>query len=215
MSQDELDDLTPLTITSIAVDKKRRIHVLTTADKWFMFDEVARRWAQWILPGNAVGTRLACIVSGVVNAACTGGIYAYDETSAVDVLFGATTGCPLGFDMASLNFANVSGVKRLYLLQLRGTYKGPHNLTGTISASDSNPSAADVDVSITPDPTKPYVIDLYVGKLEEASSWAISLDADFTALSPGDSFELDVIGAEVGVDGRAGINRSVQEMSQD
>jgi hypothetical protein len=212
-SQDYIDTLTGKTITAMAVDSKQRLHVLTNSTDWFVYDQIAKRWSRWILPAT-VFAKYATVSNGVVYFQDNQCVGFYDTSLFHDTITGDDFGTPLGFTMASLNFANVTGCKRLRQLQLRGKYKDTHNLAVSISYPDQNPNAVTTTMQLyTPDPTKPYVIDLYPA-VEESSSYGLVVDADFTGIEvPGDSFELDVIGALVAVDSRSGINRSTQQIS--
>jgi len=210
ISKDYKDDFEAVTVTSMAVDKKQRLAVLVGSGVAYVFDYVSGRWSRWILPDTSI--RLACIKDGQFNFSSATGVLYYDPALTHDDIASTVTGCPLGFTMASLSFGNVTGLKAVWQFQLRGEYKGEHSLVGTISYSDENATTPDTDLAITPDPTKPYVID-FEPTTDFASSYTLEVDADFTGVSvPGDSLTLDVIGAEVGVDSRSGINRSTQEM---
>jgi len=212
-SQDYIDTLTGKTITAMAVDSKQRLHVLTNSTDWFVYDQIAKRWSRWILPAT-VFAKYATVSNGVVYFQDNQCVGFYDTSLFHDTITGDDFGTPLGFTMASLNFANVTGCKLLRQLQLRGKYKDTHSLAVSISYPDQNPNAATTMMQLyTPDPERPYVIDLYPAA-EESSSYGLVVDADFTGIEvPGDSFELDVIGALVAVDSRSGTNRSTQQIS--
>ncbi len=212
-SRDMIDSLDGRTVTALAVDSKQRLYVLTNTTDMFSFDQISRRWSRWLI-GSATNIKLATISNGTLHIQNNACVSYYDTTLARDIIAGVETGCPLGFTMASLNFGNVAGVKKVRLFQLRGQYKDTHKLQVTVGYPDQNATSPTTTMQLfTPSSTKPYVLDFYP-KTEEASSYSLVVDASFSGVTtPGNSFELDMLAAQVAVDGRAGINKSTQQIS--
>jgi hypothetical protein len=97
-------------------------------------------------------------------------------------------------------------------MQLIGAYKGPHNLNAVLSYPDDDPDNPTVfpdpaDSPYTPDPTAPYLIAINP-MVEQASSYGVRVFADFDGIEePGNSFELELVSAEVGVDSGSGLDK--------
>lgn len=210
LSEDYVDSFTGKTVSAMDVDEKQRLYVATNSTDLFVYDQIAKRWSRWIVY-DATNPKLLAVNQGTMHYQSQACVAYYDTASAIDSTPTGISGCPLGFTLSSLQFGNVTGVKAVRQFQLRGKYKGSHRLVTVITYPDQNPTHGTTTATITPDPAKPYVIDVYP-LTEEASSYALAVDAVFLLPeAAGDSFELDVIGALVGIDGRAGINRSTQE----
>lgn len=217
LSKDFIDTFNLFQVTAMALDNKQKLHVATGTGVYLVYDAISQVWSRFI-PGDAPA-RLLTAVNGVAtyqSGTCvaqyqTDGIY-YD---AIEPSGGHVPITP-GFTVSSLNFANVAGVKLCRLIQLRGTWKGPHNVLVTVSYPDQNPiQSSTVMAPFTPDPTKPYVIDCYPG-IEEASSYGLDVQTSFAGVTPGtegNTFELDVFSAEVAIDSRTGVSKSVQQAS--
>ena len=194
----------------MAVDAQQRLFVATGTTDLFAYDQVAKRWSRWIV-NDPLPIRLLAVNSGTLVAQSNDCVSYYNTSSQIDIFPATIAAAPLGLTLASLNFANVTGVKLVRQFQVRGQYKGSHILRTVITYPDQNQIHGTTTATITPDPTKPYVIDVYP-LTEEASSYGLSIDAVFLLPeAAGDSFEIDVIGALVAIDGRAGINLSTQQ----
>jgi hypothetical protein len=89
-------------------------------------------------------------------------------------------------------------------MQLIGTYRGPHQLNIQLGyPQTSRPTT--VYQPKTPDPSKPYVVS-FAPKYPVTPSFRLRAYATFTDIeTPGASFELELVAAEVGIDRRPGM----------
>jgi hypothetical protein len=89
-------------------------------------------------------------------------------------------------------------------MQLLGTYKGPHNLNVTLSYPDEI-SQVPTEFTWTPSPADEYIYS-FNPEVEQSSTYHVVISADFDGIAaPADSFELEMLSSEVGI--QPGINR--------
>lgn len=206
LSHNLLDTLTG-SVIGLAVDKDQRLFVLQEDSKTIcVYDGVPQCWYEWVSPtfGSLLSTYngQACYQDAQnVNVVTSG--------ATADVVGGATTGIP-GPDItaADMIFGNVRGLKRVWEFQGVGTYRGPHNSNVILSyPEDSVPDS--IYAPFTPDPDEPYIIP-FNPKQEEASTYKVRIYPDFTGvISPGATFSLEMISAQVGLD-PIGLNKRPQ-----
>jgi hypothetical protein len=101
-----------------------------------------------------------------------------------------------------LLFAQARAVKQCWAMQITGTYRGPHQLNAVISYTDDTGQAPTTFGPFTPSSSVPYVYEINP-KVEEASSYLVRVYG--TPTGTGNSFSLELIGCEVGVDTRQGV----------
>jgi hypothetical protein len=87
-------------------------------------------------------------------------------------------------------------------MQITGTYRGPHQLNAVISYTDDTGQTPTTFGPFTPSSTAPYVYEINP-KVEEASSYLVRVYGTPTGST--NSFSLELIGCEVGVDTRQGV----------
>ncbi len=79
-----------------------------------------------------------------------------------------------------------------------GTILGAHQINIELSYPDADQPTTTFDPK-TPDPSKPYIIS-FNPKVQLTSSYALRVFATFTDIDePGNSFELEMVSAEVGL----------------
>jgi hypothetical protein len=116
-----------------------------------------------------------------------------------------TFGIAPDITLAPLNFGNVRGLKRCWEFQAVGTYLGPHRLNIVLSYPEDDQPPTIYNPFVV-SPTAPYVYP-FNPLQEEASQFGIRLYADFVGVgSPGLTFALEMISAQVGMDS-VGLNK--------
>lgn len=204
------DTLAGLTVTGMEVDAKQRLHVATGTQVWMVYDQVVQEWYRWApATNNAI---LPAVLDGEVCFQGLSAVWLYDPSIFYDDV--ATVVVPVALDVtiAAMNFGNVRGLKAVWEMQIVGEYKAPHNLNAVLSYPDDDPDNPTVfpapeDAPYTPDPDAPYLMAINP-MIEQAASYGLRVFADFEGITePGDSFELELIGCEVGLDSTSGIDK--------
>lgn len=191
-------------ITGLTVDADQLLHVCTGSDQWFVYDQVVDVWTEYALPTAAL---LATTTNGLVAFQDANRVFVYDPTSWSDYDGTTRYGCPPDVTLADVNFGTVRGLKSVWELQLIGTYKGPHRQNIEVSYPDEYQEPTTTFDPFIPDPDAPYIVP-FNPMVEEAAAYGIRFYADFVGVdSPGDSFEIELITAEVGVDHKTGATK--------
>lgn len=194
-----------LTITGLAIDENQRLHVATGTNGWFVYDQVVQLWSFWT-PATS-SAKFPAVLGGRIAFQDNANVWVYDTGSFADNLGGTLFGCPPDVTLSSLNFANVRGLKSVWAMQLVGKYKGAHRLNAILSYPDDDPANPTTFGPFTPDGALPYLMEINP-MVEQASSYGLRVYADFVGVtSPADSFELELISCEVGVESRSGLNK--------
>jgi hypothetical protein len=185
-------------ITDLAVDSNQRLCVANGTNQIFVYDPIPKVWYTWTVPNP------------VIKLTSWLGSFTYQDASSVMQQFGGfcdntASGqfpyCP-DVTLALLLFAQARAVKQCWGLQIVGTFQGPHNLNASISYPDDQGEPPTSFGPFTPTNAVPYVYEINP-KVEEASSYLVRVFGTPTAT--GNSFSLELIGAEVGVDSRQGV----------
>ena len=197
LSEPVKDSLTG-SITDIQVDTLQRLVVANGTSTLFVYDPIPRMWYTWTVPNPVIKltTWLGTITYQDASAVMQQAAGTYHDTTGS----GAAPYCP-DITLALLLFAQARAVKQCWGLQLVGTYQGPHSLNAVISYPDDPGEAPTSFGPFVPDPSAPYVYEINP-KVEEASSYLVRVFG--TPTSTGNSFSLELIGAEVGADGKQG-----------
>ena len=205
LSQPVVDTLTS-DVVGLAVDKHQRLAVLQSDSSGYqlhVFDSAPNAWYQWRLP--TAGLLLATI-DGEFAYQDDSRVVAIAPGAAADDINGATAAIAPDVLIASLQPGNVRGLKRVWEMQLVGTYLGPHSLTIDLSYPGDD-ADADTFGPFAADPAHPYVY-AFNPSQEEASSYAIRVRASFPGVDPpGRSFALELLSLQVGMDVGVGLNK--------
>jgi hypothetical protein len=201
LSEPVKDDL--VTVTGMAVDQNQRLAVTNGSATLFVFDPVPACWYKWNLP------------SAVSKLTTFQGEFAYQDTARVlqqvpgeylDVTVGGANH-PITPDLtlAGISFAQTRAVKQVWEMQLIGEYKGPHKLNAVISYPDDFSESPTSFGPYSPSSTAPYLIAINPA-IEEAGQYGLRVFASFEGIdTPGNSFSLELVSCEVGVDRRQGV----------
>ena len=204
LSQPVQDALQTTTISGLTVDADQRLHVCTASQQWFVYDQVIDCWFEYELPFFAL---LPATLSGVAAFQDLNRVFAYDTSSFTDYDGTDRTAIAPDVTLSSINFNTVRGLKSVWEMQLVGTYKGPHRLNIELSYPDEYEEPTTTFDPFTPDPSAPYIVP-FNPMVEEAASYGIRFFADFEGVEdPGDSFEVELITAEVGIDRKTGATK--------
>jgi hypothetical protein len=190
-------------IIGMSVDADQLLHVVTQ-NTWWVYDQIANVWTQYVLPTPVA---LVSQVAGNINFQDANRAWQADPDSFVD--FDGTTSFAIPPDatLASINFSTVRGLKTVWEFQLIGTYKGQHRVNIVVTYPDEYNEPPTTFGPFTPDPSAPYVI-AFNPRIEEAASYGVRVFVDFVGVTePGDSFEFELITAEVGVDRKVGVTK--------
>jgi hypothetical protein len=210
-SQTAQDTLKDKVISGMAIDKHQRLFIAYGNEDLSIYDQIVGMWInKWEFPTANIG--LLASLDGEIAFQDDERIWLADPEIFYDDLAGEKNGIQLDITFSSFQFANVRGLKSVWEMQLVGDYKGPHNLNAVISYPDDDPDNPTVfpdpdDGPYTPDPSLPYLMAINP-MIEQASSYGLRVFADFEGIEePGDSFELELISCEVGMDTSVGINK--------
>lgn len=188
------------TVVAMAVDDRQRLFVADGAAHLFVYDMVSLIWARYDIPS---ATSLLTNYQGVMSYQDTGFVLR-QGTGFADVRGAGLVAIPMQFNLDSISFGTIRNWKRLWALQLVGKYLGPHNLHVELTSPDmyGDPTST---YDFTPSPSKPYVYE-FNPLDEEASTWQLLVATNFDGIAtPGNSCVIELIGAELGVEG--GISR--------
>jgi len=202
LSHDVLDSLsTP--IVDLALDEQQRLFVLQESGPIMVYDGVPAAWYAWQAPTTGV---LLANYSGQVAYQDAATVNVVTPGQAADIIVGVRTGIAPDITLAPLNLGNVRGLKRVWEFQAVGTYLGPHRINVVLSY----PEDVQADTVFGPFPALagvPYVYP-FNPLLEEAAQFGIRIYADFVGVgTPGLTFALEMISAQVGMDGSVGLKK--------
>ncbi len=204
--QDTVDATTP--ITAMTIDEKQRLHVAYGVGFLSVYDQVVQMWSsRWTLPLSTA--EFLATVEGQVALQEQNRVWLADPLSFVDMFTGSPVAISLDVQTYVINFQNVRGLKAVWEMQLVGNYKGPHKLNAVISYPDDDPDNPTTFGPYTPDPALPYLLAINP-MIEQASAYAVRVFASFEGIDVqtiGDTFELELISCEVGIDGTVGLNK--------
>jgi hypothetical protein len=197
LSHPVIDALTG-TVTGMCLDSEQKLYIQqdgTDASKVIVYDHVPGVWGVVACP---TPPRLIATYAGQFTYQDTGTVNVTVDGAVNDQIAGVTYGIAPDLTFQSLSFANVRGLKMIWGLQLVGQYLGAHRVNIVISYPDDG-YPDQVIPPFTPDPTKPYIIPFYLDN-EEVTTFELRVYADFVGVvTPGASFSLELIGAEIGV----------------
>lgn len=204
LSQAIQDELASATVTALAIDQKQRLFVMVGTARVYMFDQVSNCWSIWRLPGAAA---LGAAWRGQLayqDLAEPGHVAVHTPGVFADSIGGALTAIAPDITLAGVSLAGVRSYKRVWAIQLVGTYKGPHRLNAVISYPDEDQDPTTYG-PFTPDPDEAYVFEINPDP-EEASTFGLRVFVDFVGVeTPGNSFTFELVSFEVGLE--QGINR--------
>ncbi len=201
----------------MTIDKHQRLIVANGTSRLAVFDQIVGMWINdWSLPTS--NAHFLATLNGEPVFQDNSHVWLYSPSIFYDELDGVKVGIPLDVTFSSFQFSNVGGLKCVWEFKLIGDYKGPHHLNAILSYPDDDQQGPDTfpdpaDGPFTPDPSKPYLYAINPQTNEEASSYGLRVFADFDGIEvPGDSFELEVISVEVGVDSSVGLSKLPDNM---
>jgi hypothetical protein len=202
LSQPVQNDLTATSVlTGLSIDNNQRMYATDNAGNMFVWDQISGTWWTWRLPAPS---SLLATWRGAPVYQDTVYVMPQVSTTRFDTRGAARTGCPPLYDLADLDFGTVRAFKCLWEMQLLGTYKGPHNLNVTLSYPDEI-SQVPTEFTWTPSPDDEYIYS-FNPEVEQSSTYHVVISADFDGIaSPADSFELEMLSSEVGI--QPGLNR--------
>jgi hypothetical protein len=189
-------------ITGMAINSDQRLAVTTVTGSVFVYDQVTEGWWEWTMQAVPVapavfGGELAILDLGGYTMLQTPGVF-------LDNRGGSTFPIVPDITFSSLNFGTVRAFKCLWAMQIVGEYKGPHRLNVIMTYPDDDHGPT-VFGPWTPDPAKLYIFEVNP-MFEEASSYGVRIYCDFVGVvTPGNSFTLELLSCEIGLE--PGINR--------
>lgn len=201
------EDLDVQNITDMAVDKAQRLHVTVGNGDMFVYDQVVNAWNKYLLPSDSA--RFLTTIDGQIAYQDDLAVSVYTPGQFLDIIDGSEFVIPPYVKLADISFASIRNFSHTWAFQAIGQYKGPHRLNARVSYPDQAGALPTVYNPYTPVTGAPYLVQFNPDP-EECSLFEIELWADFEGVeTPGDSFELDLIAAEVGIDLQGGINESL------
>lgn len=191
-------------ISGLAVDGQQRLLVTTGSDTHIrVFDPVPREWYVWRMP-----TAPDLIANYLGQPTYQDGALVLQQTEAgfTDVYGAFQTPVALDVTLASLSFAAVRAVKRLWEAQIIGRRNGACNINAEISYPDDAPGE-----TTTFGPTlltnQPLLLAINP-MIEQASTFGIRIFGSYEGVAvPGRCFSLEMLSCEVGLAGRMGVGR--------
>lgn len=214
LSQPLVDELSGAAITSMAVDDKQRLCVAVGSARLYVFDQVAGCWLIWRIPAAAV---LVTSWQGLLtyqDTQATSNVVVYNPNATFDAIGGLGTAIALDIQLASINFAGVRSFKRCWAIQIVGQHRDAHRLNVVVSYPDDD-MADTTYPPFVPDPSLAYVYEVNPDP-EEATTFNVRLFVDYNdpgILSPGDSFVLELLSFEVGLESGIGRLPSTKRIS--
>jgi hypothetical protein len=193
------DDLTGA-VCGLALDASQRLYIQQTgSSELLVYDHVPGIWGGLVLPTPPV---LIASNQGRLLYQDTAVVSAQTPGATADVVNGVTYGIAPDITFASVSFVGVRGLKMIWGLQLVGQYLGAHRINIVISYPDDG-YPDQIVPPFTPAAGQPYVIPFYLMN-EEVTSFGLRVFADFVGVpTPGASFSLEMLAAEVGVEGKS------------
>ena len=190
-------------VTGLAIDKDQRLVIQqANSPTLCIWSTILKTWFLWNEPTQGL---LLTTYQGQAAYQDTGTVNVITPGQVADLIAGTTYGIAPDITFASIAFSTQRSTKMVWELQAIGEYLGPHRLNIVLSYPDTTEPDT-VFKPFIPDPTKPYVVP-FNPMVEEATNYGLRIYADFVGVgSPGRSFTLELIGAEVGVE-RSGINK--------
>lgn len=199
----DVQDTLAAPIVDLALDAQQRLFVLQETGPIMVYDGIPAAWYAWSVPTTGV---LLSSYQGQVAYQDAATVNALVPGAAVDTIAGTPSGIAPDITLAPLNLGNVRGLKRVWEFQAVGTYLGPHRVNVVLSyPEDTVPD--DVFDPFTPGAGVPYVLPFNPTE-EAAAQYGIRIFADFVGIgSPGATFALEMISAQVGVEAGVGLSK--------
>ena len=199
----DVQDTLAAPIVDLALDSQQRLFVLQETGPIMVYDGIPAAWYAWNVPTTGV---LLSSYQGQVAYQDAATVNALVPGAVVDTIAGTPSGIAPDITIAPLNLGNVRGLKRVWEFQAVGTYLGPHRVNVVLSyPEDDWPDTA--YEPFVPGASDPYVIP-FNPDFEEASQYGIRIYADFVGIgSPGATFALEMVSAQVGADESVGLNK--------
>jgi hypothetical protein len=194
-------------ISGLEFDGKQRLIMLAGDSRIRVFDTIAKEWSAWRPPSVP---DLITIYQGQPTYNDSAFVLQQQDNAIVDTRDAAETTVAIDATFASLSFAAVRAVKRLWEVQIIGVVNGACNINATISYPDDNPT--DVAEVTTFGPT---LLDTAGSMLlainpsiEDAATFDIRIWGSYGGiLVPGRCFSLEMLSCEVGVDQGQGVRK--------
>jgi hypothetical protein len=183
-------------VTGLAVDVKQRLFVATGTNDLFVYDMISSIWSDYVLSDSV---SLVCNYKGFATIQDSGFVSS-QTTGYTDIRNDIKSGIGMDATLADISFAKVKNWCRVWAIQLLGKYKGPHNITITVTEPDEADGTFVTTFNWTPSATKPYNYEINL-KNEQASTFGIRIVVDFKGVSnPSQSCILEMLGASVGLE---------------
>lgn len=201
LSHDVQDSLSSA-VTGLSLDQAQRLFVLQASGPIMVYDGIPAAWYEWNTPTTGI---LLSTYKGqaVYQDAATVNVVVPGQ--AADVIAGTTTGIAPDITLADLNIGNVRGLKRVWEFQAVGEYLGPHRVNVVLSYPGIPNEPDTVFAPFTPAAGEPYVLPFNPTQ-ETADSYGLRIYADFVGIgSPGKTFALEMVSAQVGMDSGVGL----------
>jgi hypothetical protein len=197
------DSLSLATVMGMAIDKDQKFAVALagTPGELEVWDQVAKLWYNWIMPTTVL---LVHIFKGKFVYATTTQVLAQQDQNYYDAVYSAGVVTQSWYTFlvsAPFNIFNVKGLKRIWQWIISGKQRGPHTLNqlATYVTEDTN-----VTESWTFEPTGTKFEYDFQPKIEEMSGLTLAISdapSAVTTFDTGDSFALDLVSFEAGIDG--------------
>ena len=198
LSHPVIDDLTG-DVCGLALDGDQKLYIQQTNSQLVLvYDHVPGVWGGVVLPTPPVliGSHAGSLIYQDVNV-----VSATTPGATADNVNGVTYGIAPDITFASVSFGAQRGLKMIWGVQLVGQYLGAHRVNIVISYPDDG-YPDQIVPPFTPNPGTPYIIPFYLMN-EEVTSFGLRIYADFVGVpTPAGSFSLELLGAEIGVEGR-------------
>lgn len=207
LSQPVRDSLT--TVAGMAIDGNQRLWITTGSTTIFVYDQTVGAWWQWTPPNGATPS-LVVNYQGVGTYHGASSVVRYTPGAYLDNVDGVQSGIFMTLTFSSLNFNGVRSFKRLWAVQITGTYLGPHTLSAVMSYPDDD-HVATLFGPFTPT-GRPYAFEINP-MLEEASSYGISIGVSPTGSPPGQSCAIEYLSFEVGLERGINANQPSRRIS--
>jgi hypothetical protein len=191
-------------VSGLEFDSKQRLLMLVGDSNLWVFDTVAKEWAEWNPPSVP---DLLTVYQGQPTYNDSEFILQQDDSAIVDTRDETEFPIPLDATFASLSFAQVRAVKRLWEAQIIGRRNGPCNINATIQYPDDEPGTT-TTFGPEPVPSGDSMLLAINPEIEDAGTFDIRVFGSYEDIeSPGRCFSLEMLSCEVGVDGGQGVKK--------
>lgn len=190
-------------VRGLCVDKAQRLYVANGNTRMFVYDNTSGGWWIWNLPTSSQ-------LISTVGEACAyqddaGAIFVQQATPGADVNDTVQTGGAIDITFANISLAGIRRFSHLWALQFVGHWRGPHTLYVSLGYPDEpDQPTTEFSQEFLTDPGK-YIYEINP-MVEETSTFSLRIYAGFGAnVTPGNTFELELLCAQIGVE--KGLNR--------